>query len=363
MNTHIPKIQFQKPQFKKELRQRIQNYFSESGKRAQDNFLMYLKVSGILLWFGISYYLLVFVSHSFLEGAAYAILFGLSWAAVGFNIQHDANHGAISKKGWINRIFGYTLDFLMGLNSRMWHFKHNQAHHTYTNIADADEDISIGWFARFAPTQPLHKIHRYQHIYMWILYGFMIIRWQFFSDVVRFFKGKTETERKALHTPWSIVLFFAGKICLLLFFFVIPMLVHPWWVVLLFYACMFFALGILLVTVFQMAHCVNEAEHPHIKEGEDGVAMAEDEWIWHQLRTTVDFAPKNWLVTLYLGGLNFQVEHHLEPRICHLHYPRIASIVQETCKKFGMPYKSNPGFFSAIASHYRFLKRMGTSAA
>jgi len=358
MEMNVRKIKFQKPQFKQVLNQRIKNYFLENHKKEQGNLLMYLKVLGILAWFAISYYLLVFTSTSIWEGIGYSVLFAASWVAVGFNIQHDANHGAISKKAWINRMLGCTLDFLMGLNSRLWHFKHNQSHHTYTNISDADEDISLGWFARFTPTQSLHSIHKYQHLYMWVLYGVMIIRWQLFSDVLRFFYGKTEKEKMIMHTPGNIVLFFAGKICFLTLFFIVPMLFHPWWVVLLFYAVLFFFISVFLVTIFQLAHCVNEAEHPELHE-EKGYMIAEDEWIRHQLRTTVDFAPKNWLVTFYLGGLNYQVEHHLWTRTCHIHYPKIAAILEKTCKEFGLPYKSNPRFLGALASHYRFLKQMG----
>jgi len=357
MATDTVKIRFQQHQFKHVLDQRIRNYFLENNTKDRDNFFMYMKIAGILTWFAISYYLLVFVSTSIWEGMGYSVLFVASWTAIGFNIMHDGNHSAISKKKWINRIFGCTLDFFMGGSSQLWQLKHNKAHHTYTNIADADDDISLGWFARIAPEQPHYAMHRYQHIYIWILYGFLTMRWQLFGDMARFFKGKEE-ERAIMHTPGNIVLFFAGKLAFIMLFFVIPMLFHSWWVVLLFYVSLSLIAGIVMATVFQLAHCVDEAEHPEIHE-EEGYRMAEDEWIRHQLRTTVDFAPKNWFLTFYFGGINYQVEHHLWPHICHIHYPKIAAILEKTCKEFSLPYKSNQGFFEAIASHQRFLKRMG----
>jgi linoleoyl-CoA desaturase len=111
-------------------------------------------------------------------------------------------------------------------------------------------------------------------------------------------------------------------------------------------------LGNVLATVFQLAHCVDEAEFIGSRVRTD--------WAEHQLATTVDFARGNALLGWYLGGLNFQVEHHLFPRVCHLHYPALSRIVEETCRTHGVQYRSEPSLLDAIAANWRWLRRMGS---
>ena len=82
-------------------------------------------------------------------------------------------------------------------------------------------------------------------------------------------------------------------------------------------------------------------------------------WAIHQLHTTVNFARKNKWLSWYVGGLNFQVEHHLFPRICHVHYPQIAEIVKATAEEFNVPYLENETFGQAIQSHINTLQRFG----
>jgi linoleoyl-CoA desaturase len=109
--------------------------------------------------------------------------------------------------------------------------------------------------------------------------------------------------------------------------------------------------------VFQLAHCVEDADFP---QAEDGANRLPSTWAVHQVETTVDFARHNWFLTWYLGGLNFQIEHHLFPTICHIHYPRISSIVQKTCADYNVRYVSHDGVLAVLASHWRWLRRMGS---
>ncbi len=106
----------------------------------------------------------------------------------------------------------------------------------------------------------------------------------------------------------------------------------------------------------KFAHVVEEASFP---EGDAKTGRMPDSWAVHQLRTTVDFARNNRALSWYVGGLNFQAEHHLFPRICHVHYPRIARLVEAECRRSGVAYHSNKSLWSAIRSHYRWVKRMG----
>ena len=70
-----------------------------------------------------------------------------------FCVQHDANHGAYFTKRRYNHLMGWTADALLGFSSYAWRVKHNVAHHTYTNVDDYDDDISQVPFARFMPQQ------------------------------------------------------------------------------------------------------------------------------------------------------------------------------------------------------------------
>ena len=82
-----------------------------------------------------------------------------------------------------------------------------------------------------------------------------------------------------------------------------------------------------------------------------------------QVRTTVDFARGSRLATWYLGGLNLQVEHHLFPKVCHLHYPRLAPVVEQTAAEHGIAYHAHESIGAALASHWRWLRRMGRAPA
>jgi linoleoyl-CoA desaturase len=140
---------------------------------------------------------------------------------------------------------------------------------------------------------------------------------------------------------------------------VVPLLYHPLWKVALGYALASFVLGLTLSTVFQLAHCVEEADFTDVPES--GKPFPRD-WAAHQVEATVDFARGNPLVSWYLGGLNFQVVHHLFPRVCHLHYPAISRIVEQACQEHGVRYRAQASVGAALRSHVRWLKRMGQPA-
>jgi len=79
----------------------------------------------------------------------------------------------------------------------------------------------------------------------------------------------------------------------------------------------------------------------------------------HQVQTTVDFARDNRVLGWFVGGLNFQIEHHLFHKICHIHYPALSKVIEQACQEFGIRYSVNRTFFSAVASHYHWLTKMG----
>ncbi len=315
---------------------------------------MYLKTAIIVAWLGASYGLLVFGHFGWVTCLVLTISVGLAVAAVGFDIQHDANHGSYSRSPSINRALGFTLD-LVGGSSYVWSFKHNVFHHTYTNIAGADADLAAGPMLRFSPAQSRWRVHRLQPIYVWALYAMLPVKWEFFDDFRDLVKGRIAGQPFPRPSALGLTSLIGGR----LFFFgwalVLPMFFHPIGWVLLSFALASGMLGLTLAITFQLAHCMAEAEFPALPA--DGVMHGD--WAEHQVRTTVNFARNNPLLTWYLGGLNFQIEHHLFPKICHVHYPALSKIVEKTCADFGLPYHAHPTMRAALASHLRLLGRLG----
>ena len=339
--------------FRRELNRRVQPYFQSAGLSLKDVPSMYLKSMVILAWFAMSYVLLVFWARSTWQGFLLAVSLGLSMAGIGFNIQHDGAHKAYSRRKWVNHVAARTLD-LLGGSSYVWHWKHNIVHHYYTNIADLDSDIDISPLGRLAPHQSWHRIHRLQHVYLWILYGLMPLKWQFFDDFRDLLLGRVGRYQFPRPNGWTLLGFLTGKTLFGVLAFLVPGLYHPVGVVLVFYSIASFTLGITLSVVFQLAHCVEEADFPGTTS-----ATLDREWSVHQVEATVDFSRDNRFLSWYLGGLNLQIEHHLFPSICHLHYPAISKIVKQACDEFGLRYTTHPTVSSALASHYRWLRRMG----
>lgn len=337
------------------VRPRVDDYFSRTGRSRRDCPQMYVKTVIIFSWFVTSYTLLVFIASTWWQALPLAISLGLAMAAVGFNIQHDGGHQAYSNYRWINKLMALTLD-LLGGSSYAWDRKHNLIHHTYTNITGHDDDINLGFLGRLSPHQRRLKFHRLQHFYLWVLYGFMGIKWQVYDDFRNVLRGQIDGHPIARPKGWDLMVFIVGKLVFFSAALVIPMLLCGVWAVLLFYVVATFVQSVTLSVVFQLAHCVEDAAFPLPKAG---TGRMENAWAVHQVEATVDFARNNRLVAWFTGGLNFQIEHHLFPQICHVNYPAISKVVEETCREFGIRYAEHKSFCAGVASHFRWLRRLG----
>ena len=344
--------------FIRELRRRVDAYFETTGRKRRDCPQMYFKTATILTWFFGVYFVLLFVAMPWWIVVPLAAILGLALAAIGFNIQHDAGHKAYSEYQWVNKIMSMTLD-LMGGSSYMWDWKHNSLHHTYPNIEGHDDDINVGLLARLSPHQKRLTFHRGQGIYLWMLYGFLAIKWHLFDDFYSVAIGKIGAHRIPRPRGKDLLVFIGGKLAFFTMAFAIPMLLHPWYSVLAVYGITAFVSGVVLSIVFQLAHCVEEAEFPAPVVMPDGKELMEAHWAVHRVQTTVDFARRNRVLSWFLGGLNFQIEHHLLSKICHVHYRELSVIVEEVCNEFGIRYAAQKTFFSAVASHARWIWRMG----
>lgn len=345
--------------FRRALRAKVDQYFAGAGFGPRDSREMYVKSALVLGALGTSYALLVFAAANWWLAVPLAVLLGLSVAAAGFNVQHDGAHHAYSERRWINRLAATSLD-LLGASSYIWARKHNSIHHSYTNIAGQDDDINVGSLGRLSPSQRRLPLHRFQHLYLWVLYGFLAIKWHLVDDFRDLIASRIGQHRFPRPRGRDLAVLIGGKATFFTLAFGLPLLLHPWWVVLVFYGVVSFVEGFVLSVVFQMAHCVEEAEFPLPRPS---TGRMDTPWAEHQVETTVNFAPRNRLLFWCIGGLNFQIEHHLFPQICHVHYPALAPLVEQTCRQFGLRYAVNPTFRAGLASHYRWLRRMGRPAA
>ena len=337
------------------LKSEVKNYFTENHIPSTGNGLLYFKT---LLFLSVAIYLyiqVVFFTPVWWLALPMCMLFGINAAFIGFNIMHDGCHGSYSEKDWINNIMGLTLN-LLGSNAFLWKTKHNVAHHTYTNIDGLDADITQTSLLRLAPTQPLLKIHQYQHIYGMFLYALISIAWVFHGDFTKYFSHKVlSTEIKDFSTKEHIT-FWVSKVFYVIIYLIIPIYMLGFSTFIVGFLTMNLSLGLVLALVFQLAHVVEIAE---FENATDADLSIEHEWAIHQVNTTVNFATNNRIVSFFLGGLNFQVEHHLFPKVSHVHYPNIQQIVKKVCEQYNLQYRQYPTVSQAIASHFRMLKQLG----
>ncbi|HVK09239.1 MAG TPA: acyl-CoA desaturase [Gemmataceae bacterium] len=345
--------------FQTTLKNRVDEYFRQTGKRPRDCWQMYLKTAVILTWVGVSYFLLVFVAEHWWQALPLAVSLAMAMSAIGFSIQHDGGHKAYSRFRWVNSAAARSLD-LMGASSYLWYWKHSVFHHTYSNVPGVDTDVELGPAIRIHDGQKLRWFHRWQHIYLFGLYTFTSVRWHLWGDFKEVATGYMGPHKIPRPRGWDWVVFVGGKAFSMVTFFVVPMLFHDWYTVLGFYALVVGLMGVIMSIVFQLAHCVGEAEYP---KPDPETNRLERGFAAHQVETTVDFAQKSKFLCWWLGGLNFQIEHHLFPKICHIHYPAIAKIVETTSREYGVKYHVEPTFFSGLRSHYRYLKKMGRAEA
>lgn len=342
--------------FQTELRQRVDELFQSNILKERDCPQMYAKTAILLLSFFGIYAVLTFLAETWWQVIPLCIILGIITAGIGFSIQHDGAHHAYSDSLWVNKLMSMSLD-LIGGSSYIWHWKHDVLHHTYANIAGYDMDLEVGIFGRLSPSHPHLPFHRWQHYYLWLLYGLLAIKWHFYDDFYCLITGKIGDRTYPRPKSSNLAIFFGGKLFFLAIAFVIPLLLHNVWQVLASYGLVAVTLGIVLSVVFQLAHVVEEANFPLPVDAENTI---ENDWAIHQIETTVNFSRNNPVITWLVGGLNFQVEHHLFPNICHVNYPAISKIVEQTCDEFGVRYNYHNSFWAGCLSHFHWLRRMGT---
>jgi linoleoyl-CoA desaturase len=344
-------------EFAKEVRKRVRQYFKDNNISTHGNYKMYIKMVVMMAMYVAPFLLVLFMDMSAWMALVMALIMGVGEAGIGMSVMHDGAHGSFSSKAWVNELFSSTM-YLLGSNTFNWKIQHNVGHHTFTNVYEYDDDIATKAVVRLSEHSPLKKFYRYQHIYAFPLYGLMTFL-KFFGEIPTLLRYKRQgflKEFKA-NASWEVAKLIITKVIYLFVMIGLPLLLTPFsfWQTLIGFVSLHLVAGIIMTTVFQMAHIVEGTAQPLPDESH----TLNKDWMVHELETTSDFGRKNGILSWYIGGLDFQIEHHLFQNICHIHYPAIAPIVQATAEKYGFKYNLKPTIFHALASHFRRLKELG----
>lgn len=347
-----------KDSFRTTLTRRVKEYFEENNISSKANKKMVWKTVFMLALYLGPYLVLLLANPGVWGMLGLFVIMGIGMSGIGMGIMHDAIHGAYHSNRKVNQWLGATIYIISG-NAANWRVQHNILHHTFTNIEGLDEDMESSGLIRLHPSQKWSRFHRFQKFYSPFVYGLLTLNWVIakdFKQLIKYYKrGVGGHTAESIKKEWGVLVF--TKLLYFSLFMVLPLILVPvaWYWVLLGFILMHFTAGVVLSYVFQLAHMVEGVENMDVPE--DG--MAEDEWMEHQLRTTADFAKKSKIINWFVGGLNFQVEHHLFPTICHVHYPALAEIVKKTAAEFNLPYKEYQRLSDAVKAHVRHLGEMG----
>jgi linoleoyl-CoA desaturase len=341
----------------------VDSYFEKNHISPYANAEMWVKTTVMLLLYFVPYLAMVTgigaVNIFLFYGLWLLMAFGM--VGIGTSVMHDANHGAYSANKKVNNFISRILDVIGGYTVT-WRIQHNVLHHTYTNIAGLDEDLGNIKLLRFSPHQPRHWYHRYQYIYAWFFYMLMTLFWMTAKDylqVVRYRQHDLLIKQK-VSLRMALVRITLYKLFYYSYIIVLPILFSgmPWYHVIFGFLLMHFVAGFCLSCIFQPAHIVASSGFALPLSGDVKKEMA-NSWAIHEVANTSDFAPNNRLLSWFIGGLNYQVEHHLFTGICHVHYSRLAPIVKSVCDSYNLPYHVEPTYLKALSDHLKMLKKLG----
>lgn len=347
-------------EFFQELKKNVDNYFSENKISKQGDHRMVIKTIFMLTLYLVPLGLLIGgVASSFGMSLIFWSIMGLGMAGIGLSVMHDANHGAYSTNPKVNQAMGFVLNIIGGYHIN-WKIQHNVLHHSFTNINGYDEDIDKAGIIRFSPDQPKKKLFRFQLLYAPILYSILTLYWCTVKDYEQLFSYNKRGLLKTQGVTFAQALFRIVLYKVVYYFVTIALVILMtdllWYEVILGFVLMQMICGLILALVFQSAHVLEETEF--FEPSDDNTV--ENSWAIHQMRTTANFANGNRTLTWLIGGLNHQVEHHLFPTICHIHYPALSKIVRRTAKKYDVPYNEHKTFAGAIVSHFKMLAALGS---
>jgi len=342
--------------FYQSLKLAVEEYFTANKIGKTGDWRLFSKTI-ILVTSAIAIYgILMLVPISSWVALLLCMMLGFALASIGFSVMHDANHGSYSTRPLLNDFLGLSLN-AMGASSYFWKQKHNIIHHTYTNVDGIDDDIAKSPIIRQCESQKWVPAHKVQHLYLLPIYSLSTIFWIFIMDFKKYFSHKIYTTDAWEMSAKNHIVFWVTKIFYLAFYVVLPIAVWgflPW---LAGFLVLNAVMGLTLSIVFQLAHVVENTEFEHVPL--DETKHIETAWAEHQVKTTANFAMGSKVISWFVGGLNFQIEHHLFPKVSHIHYPAISKIVMQKCREFNLPYNKYDTLSEAVASHFRMMKFLG----
>jgi len=342
------------------IKHRVEDYFKSNDISKRANLSMKLKTAFMLALYAVPYLAIIsgYTSSPLWLFYTMWLLMGFGIVGIGTSVMHDSNHGSYSDNKQLNNVLGGVLNILGGY-ARTWKIQHNILHHTYTNLDGLDEDIEAGKLLRMSPNAPYYKFHRFQYLYAWLLYAIMNLFWvtvKDFRQIIRYDKeGLLQKERISRRGAITELALF--KVFYVAYILVLPICISgvSWYHVLGGFVLMQMIAGFGLACIFQPAHVISSSTFPTPSE----TGKMEDSWAIHQLLNTTNFSPKSRITSWFIGGLNYQIEHHLFPHICHIHYPKISLIVAEAAREHALPYNVQPTFAHALLQHAKMLKSLG----
>lgn len=351
-----------------ELKKSVEAYFTE--RKMSPRYAPEMLVRSVLIVSAVfALHYASVVSSSLPLSLLFASLCGICGAWTCFMPTHEGSHASTTESPLLWRLQGMTLDYVLGAGYYTWLHQHFLGHHPFTNVVDherpldaIDPDVLTNEpdLRRIKPHQNYHSRYRFQKFYAPLLYGLLGMKFRV-NDFIILFGVKTNgVVRVNPMNTWHTVNFWLGKAFWLSYRIVLPCMFAPVWKALLLFAVSDLVTSWMLALVFQVNHVIPQAEWPAVDKDSGMVNM---DWAQMQLATTLDYAHGSWLTTFATGALNYQVTHHLFPYISQIHYPAIAPIIKQHCKKHGIIYHELPSFWAALKNHISYLAMLGDDKA
>lgn len=347
------------PEFYREVVKRVNKHFELNNKSKHGNLKMVVKSIFMCALYFVPYAMIVSQGVTSMGGNLLMwVLMGFGMSGIGLSVMHDANHGSYSRHKRVNQFVGLIINLVGGYHIN-WKIQHNVLHHSFTNIQGLDDDISKNNTLRLSPHQEKKPIYKYQVFYAPFLYSILSLYWFLGKDIEQVVKYSKENlvQEQGVSVPRAVFEIIISKLGYLTLFIIIPILFASvtWWQTLLGFLLMHAICGQILAIIFQCAHVLQETDF--FEPSPTG--SMENSWAIHQMRTTANFANGSTIFSWFIGGLNYQIEHHLFPHICHVHYKDISSIVKATAAEYNVPYNHHPTFLGALKSHFKVLNQLG----
>jgi linoleoyl-CoA desaturase len=337
-----------------ELRRRVAAALRDAGRTPLGDWRIWSDVVVVTAWVFGSYLVLLLVPLSAPLVALVVLSFGVALTASLTHVVHASMHGAVARTRRVNLLVA-QLFAPWGVSWHWWTVKHNSGHHGYLNIDGFDPDLDQGALMRWTESQPWHPWHRYQHVYAWALYPFLTLRYVVAADVGFLFTGKFKGRRIEAPSVRRTTLLLLDKLGPLMLLLVPALLLHPTLQVLGIAVAVLLVNGMTTVLVFLSTHYTEEAANAV----PDADGHIDEEWAACVARATTSLAVRNRTLRWYLAGQDRHLEHHLFPRVAHVHYPVIKGVVRDWCTEHELPYHERPSLLDAWRSHQRRMRVLG----